>query len=55
MIESGARYQITTFGGVAHSFTDPRADGAGREGIAYDAAAARIAWAGTLARFSVDL
>jgi dienelactone hydrolase len=48
---TGARYQITTFGKVQHSFTDPRADGAGRPGIAYDEGANRISSAGTLALF----
>jgi dienelactone hydrolase len=52
---AGARYQITTFGQVAHSFTDPRADSAGREGIAYDATAGRVAWAGTLGLFGALL
>ncbi len=52
---AGASYQITIFGTVQHSFTDPRADGSGREGIAYDAKAARIAWAGTLALFAAAL
>jgi dienelactone hydrolase len=46
---AGASYQITTFGTVAHSFTDPRADTSGRPGIAYDAMADRVSWAGTLA------
>lgn len=52
---AGASYQITTFGTVAHSFTDPRADSSGREGIAYDAQAAAVAWAGTLGLFSHTL
>lgn len=52
---AGASYQITTFGTVAHSFTDWRADGSGREGIAYDATAAAVAWAGTLAHFAAQL
>jgi dienelactone hydrolase len=51
MAACGARYQITTFGQVQHSFTDPRADTAGRPGIAYDETANRISWAGTLALF----
>jgi dienelactone hydrolase len=46
-----ARYQIITFGQVEHSFTDPRADTAGRPGIGYDETANRISWAGTLALF----
>ena len=43
-----ARYQITLFSHAQHAFTDPDHDGMG-EGIAYDPAAHRIAWAGTLA------
>jgi dienelactone hydrolase len=46
---AGAHYQITTFGKVQHSFTDPRAVGLDRPGIAFDAMANRISWAGTLA------
>lgn len=45
---AGARYDITTFGQVAHSFTDPDAAKAGRPGIEYDATADRVSWAGTL-------
>jgi dienelactone hydrolase len=52
---AGAGYRITTFGRVAHSFTDPRADSSGMPGIAYDASAAAIAWAGTLAHFQAQL
>jgi dienelactone hydrolase len=46
---AGASYQIHTLGEVAHSFTDPDAAKAGRPGIAYDARADRLSWAGTLA------
>lgn len=49
MEQADAAYQITTFGRVQHSFTDHRADGAGRPGIGYDAMAHRVSWAGTLA------
>ena len=46
---AGARHQITTFSHVAHSFTDPDAARHSRPGIAYDAQAHRVSWAGTLA------
>ncbi|HEX7871650.1 MAG TPA: dienelactone hydrolase family protein [Sphingobium sp.] len=48
LIAAGADYQITTFGEAQHSFTDPKAAEMGRPGIAYDAMAARMSWAGTL-------
>lgn len=43
-----ADYQVTLFARAQHSFTDPDHDGLA-EGIAYDPAAHRIAWAGTMA------
>lgn len=46
---AGARHQVTVFGGVEHSFTDPDAALLKRPGIAYDALADRVSWAGTLA------
>lgn len=45
---AGARHQVTVFGGVEHSFTDPDAGLLNRPGIAYDALADRVSWAGTL-------
>jgi dienelactone hydrolase len=47
--EAGARHQITVFSGAEHGFTDPEAGKMGRPGIAYDALADRVSWAGTLA------
>lgn len=47
--EAGARHQITVFAQAEHSFTDPSAGKMGRPGIAYDALADRVSWAGTLA------
>ncbi len=44
-----AQYSITTFGDAAHGFTDPAADSMGRAGIAYNAMADRLSWAGTVA------
>ena len=49
MQAAGTRYQITLLGGVEHGFTDPDAAALGRPGIVYDAAAAKVSWAGTLA------
>lgn len=49
MREAGARCQITVFGKVAHGFADPEAGALGREGIAYDARADAVSWAGTAA------
>ena len=48
MEAAAARYQITTFGGVEHGFTDLSADGMSRPGIKYDARADAVSWAGTL-------
>ncbi len=45
---AGARYTIATFGEAQHGFTDPAADGMGREGIAYNALADRLSWATTV-------
>ncbi len=47
MATAGVRHTITTFSEAAHGFTDPAADGLGREGIAYNALADRLSWAGT--------
>lgn len=44
-----ARHQITVFSGAEHAFTDPEAGKMNRPGIAYDALADRVSWAGTLA------
>jgi dienelactone hydrolase len=46
---AGAHHQVTIFGGVAHSFTDPDAALLNRPGIAYDALADRVSWAATTA------
>ncbi len=47
MITAGARWQITEFGEVYHSFTDPGAGEDGLAGLAYDQLADRVSWAGT--------
>jgi dienelactone hydrolase len=47
MNAAGARWHITVFGGVYHSFTDPIAAESGLEGLGYDPLADRLSWAGT--------
>ena len=49
MRDAGARCQITVFGQVVHAFADPEAGAMGRDGIAYDARADAVSWAGTVA------
>ncbi|WP_182912016.1 dienelactone hydrolase family protein [Sphingomonas cavernae] len=49
MATAGASSQITVFASAAHSFTDRDAASLGRPGVAYDALADRVSWAGTLA------
>jgi dienelactone hydrolase len=44
--EAGADWQMTLYGGVVHSFTNPEADGAGMPAVLrYDARADRRSWA----------
>jgi dienelactone hydrolase len=45
MDAKGADWQLHVFGGVGHSYTNPRADALGRPGFAYDARAERRSWA----------
>ena len=45
MRDGGVDWQLHLYGGVAHSFTHPRASQAGLPGIAYDPAAAAHSWA----------
>lgn len=49
MAAAGARYTMHVFADVAHGFTDPDADKHSQPGIAYDAVADKVSWAGTLA------
>ena len=49
MSAAGARFQITVFSEACHAFTDPNAGAMGRPGIAYDAIADNVSWAGTVA------
>ena len=48
MAAADVRHTITTFGEAQHGFTDPAADRMSREGIAYNALADRLSWAGTM-------
>ncbi len=52
---AGARFHITVFNEACHAFTDPHAGEMGRAGIAYDAVADRVSWAGTLALLQIAL
>jgi dienelactone hydrolase len=52
---AGARFQVMVFSDACHAFTDPNAAAMGREGIAYDAIADRVSWAGTLALLEATL
>lgn len=45
MDAKGADWQLHLFGGVGHTYTNPRVDSLGRPGFAYDAKAERRAWA----------
>ena len=45
---AGARYQVTTFGGVGHGVTDPDAASLELEGVRYDPLADDLSWTGTL-------
>jgi dienelactone hydrolase len=45
MNEKGADWQLHLFGGVGHTYTNPRIDALGRAGFAYNAKAERRAWA----------
>jgi len=46
LTEAGVDWQVTLYGGVVHSFTNPEADGAGMPNVLrYDARADRRSWA----------
>jgi dienelactone hydrolase len=49
-----ANFHIVEFAGVGHSFTNPKASGQVL-GVAYDAIADAVSWAGTLALFDTTL
>lgn len=48
MSDAGVDWQMHIYGGVRHSFSNPRAGERGGEGLAYDAQADRRAWRATL-------
>jgi dienelactone hydrolase len=51
LTEAGARFEIVTYPGAKHSFTNPDADKAGMEGLAYNADADQKSWAKMLSVF----
>ena len=51
MTAAGARFDVIIYPGARHSFTNPRADKAGMEGLAYDAVADRKSWEAMLEMF----
>jgi dienelactone hydrolase len=44
MTEAGARFEVVSYPGVKHSFTNPDADKAGVPGLAYNEAADKQSW-----------
>lgn len=55
MAAAKAPFQITVFDNVSHGFTDPAVDALERPGIAYDAAADKASWDGTVALLEATL
>src|SRR5213594_1170244 len=51
MTDAGARFEVISYPGAKHSFTNPRADKAGMDGLAYDAQADSQSWAEMLKLF----
>jgi dienelactone hydrolase len=51
MKAAGAKFEIVTYPGAKHGFTNPEAGKAGMESLAYDAAADKKSWAKMLALF----
>jgi len=49
MNTAGAQWDLMIFGDAYHAFTNPERISAGVPGIAYDAVAHQVSWAGTLA------
>ncbi len=45
MRKSGADWQVISYGGTVHSFTNPKADGSVAPGILYNASADKRSWA----------
>ena len=52
MDAAGARYQVVSYPGAKHSFTNPDAGKAGMDALAYDADTDRKSWAEMLKLFS---
>lgn len=48
---AGARFEVISYPGVRHSFTNPGADKAGMEALAYDAEADRKSWEAAMKMF----
>ena len=44
MTKAGANWQVISYGGTVHSFTNPDAAAAGKDGIAYHAQTDRRSW-----------
>ena len=51
MTRAGADWQLIDYGGAKHSFTNPAADKAGMEQLAYNPAADRRSWEAMTAFF----
>ncbi|MDX2061358.1 MAG: dienelactone hydrolase family protein [Gemmatimonadales bacterium] len=51
MTAAGARFQVTSYPGVKHSFTNPEAGSHGMDALGYDAEADRQSWAAMVAMF----
>lgn len=51
MTAAGASFQIVTYPGAKHSFTNPRADSVGMAALAYNPEVARQSWEAMLALF----
>jgi dienelactone hydrolase len=51
MRKAGADYQVISYGGAVHAFTNPDADKVGMKNVAYNAAADKRSWKAMLATF----
>jgi dienelactone hydrolase len=51
MEAAGANFQIVSYAGAKHSFTNPAADAVGMPALAYNAEAALKSWQAMLALF----
>lgn len=51
MMAAGAKFDVISYPGAKHSFTNPRADTAGMDGLAYNADADQKSWAAMLEMF----